>query len=100
MDSFLMPIRGSEAEDHEANWKKLGNCHDMNPEIFFPDRGASTKPIKEICNGCAIKSRCLEEALYGDPDTGGIAGGTTRGERVKIRRARKLASDGNRMRFI
>lgn len=56
-----------------------GSCQYVDPEIFFPERGASAKPAKAICGGCSVKDRCLRYAI--EHSEGGIWGGTTESER-------------------
>jgi len=73
----------------ETNWQDLGNCLGVDPELFFPGRGASTKEAKGVCAGCVVKVDCLEYAL----DNGekfGIWGGASERERRRIRRQRRL----------
>lgn len=80
--------------------------HDIYPNVFGPDsmdsypgfnqdwfffgdvqttidrrkESLETKLAKAICNMCDVKNSCLEDALS-DPDSDGIRGGLTSGER-------------------
>jgi WhiB family redox-sensing transcriptional regulator len=61
----------------------------VDPDLFFPERGASTREAKEVCKGCVVKTDCLEYAL----DNGekfGIWGGMSERERRRLRRARAI----------
>lgn len=49
-------------------------CAQTDPEIFFPDKGGSTKNAKRICGGYDVKQDCLEYALR-TGQTVGIWGG-------------------------
>lgn len=74
----------------DLDWKSLGNCLGVDPHIFFPERGGSTKSAKLICHTCPAKEECLEYAL----DQGikhGIWGGLSEKERRRIRRLRRLS---------
>ena len=65
------------------------NCMGVDPDLFFPERGASTREAKEVCRGCVVKDDCLEYAL----DNGekfGIWGGMSERERRRLRRARAI----------
>lgn len=75
---------------HESpGFGDLANCHDRDPDLFFPDRGAATAPAKAICHNCQVREECLEFALT-NGERFGIWGGTSERERRRIRRRRLL----------
>ncbi len=39
----------------EASWQDLANCLGVDPDLFFPERGASTREAKEVCRGCEVR---------------------------------------------
>ena len=45
------------------NWQDEANCLGVDPDLFFPERGASTREAKEVCRGCVVRGDCLEYAL-------------------------------------
>ena len=45
------------------NWQDDANCLGVDPDLFFPERGASTREAKEVCRGCVVREQCLEFAL-------------------------------------
>ena len=55
-------------------------CREVDPELFFSDKGYSTKPAKTICEQCVEKDACLEEALA-NRDYFGVRGGKSERER-------------------
>lgn len=55
-------------------WMDEALCAQTDPEIFFPDKGGSTKNAKRICGGYDVKQDCLEYALR-TGQTVGIWGG-------------------------
>jgi hypothetical protein len=57
---------------------------------FFPERGASSAPAKEVCRRCAVASECLAFALAIGDRVDGIWGGTSHGERHVILLHRRL----------
>lgn len=82
-------------------WRRKAACVDSDPEVFFPEdvggrsrSGSRTRdPYAEaraICADCPVTEPCLEEALA-DPETPGMWGGTTEGERRQIRADRRKA---------
>ena len=71
-------------------WQDYANCLGVDPDLFFPERGASTREAKEVCRGCIVRSLCLEYALV-NGEKFGIWGGMSERERRRIRRQRSLA---------
>jgi len=78
----------SEADDN--SWQLSANCLGVDPDLFFPERGASTKEAKAVCQGCEVRVDCLEYALA-NGEKFGIWGGLSERERRRIRRQRALA---------
>ncbi|MBA2280492.1 MAG: WhiB family transcriptional regulator [Acidimicrobiia bacterium] len=74
----------------EASWQDLANCLGVDPDLFFPERGASTREAKEVCRGCEVREHCLEYALA-NGEKFGIWGGMSERERRRIRRQRAIA---------
>lgn len=71
-------------------WQEYANCLGVDPDLFFPERGASTREAKEVCRGCVVRDQCLEFALN-NSEKFGIWGGMSERERRRIRRARAIA---------
>jgi WhiB family redox-sensing transcriptional regulator len=69
-------------------WQGKARCLEVEPEIFFPERGGSSKAARAVCNDCEVRSQCLNYALQ-NREQFGIWGGTSERER---RRLRKRAS--------
>jgi len=80
----------SASEKDEPTWHDFANCLGVDPDLFFPERGASTKEAKEVCRGCVVREDCLEYALQ-NGEKFGIWGGMSERERRRIRRQRALA---------
>ena len=62
----------------------------MDPDLFFPERGASTREAKAVCRACVVQNECLEYALV-NGEKFGIWGGLSERERRRLRRQRALA---------
>lgn len=71
----------------DMSWYELGDCRGVDPDLFFPERGASTEEAKAVCAGCAVREQCLEFALT-NGEKFGIWGGLSERERRRIRRER------------
>src|SRR5437016_12267696 len=79
--------------DDARSWHDQANCLGVDPDLFFPERGASTREAKEVCRGCVVREECLEYALS-NGEKYGIWGGMSERERRRLRRARALARRG------
>lgn len=73
-----------------TNWRQRAACRGLDPEIFFPERGESTREAKAVCAGCPVRPECLEYALDAR-EVNGIWGGKSERERRSIRRKRRTA---------
>jgi WhiB family redox-sensing transcriptional regulator len=73
----------------DTSWQDSSNCLGVDPDLFFPERGASTREAKEVCRGCVVRTECLEFALA-NGEKFGIWGGMSERERRRIRRHRAL----------
>jgi WhiB family redox-sensing transcriptional regulator len=81
------------APEGPTDWKARANCMGVDPDLFFPERGMSTREAKEVCRGCVVREDCLEYALA-NGEKFGIWGGLSERERRRIRRARALIRRG------
>ena len=88
-DSVTHGIEATEGDDRA--WQDQANCLGVDPDLFFPERGASTREAKEVCRGCEVRQQCLEYALA-NGEKFGIWGGLSERERRRLRRQRAQAS--------
>lgn len=72
------------------DWQSRANCMGVDPDLFFPERGASTREAKEVCRGCVVREDCLEYALA-NGEKFGIWGGLSERERRRVRRLRAMS---------
>lgn len=70
-----------------VEWQTHARCAEVDPEIFFPERGGSSKAARAVCDKCTVKSECLEYALN-NKEQFGIWGGTSERERRRLRKER------------
>ena len=75
----------------DRSWQDRANCLGVDPDLFFPERGASTREAKEVCRGCVVREDCLEYALA-NGEKFGIWGGMSERERRRVRRQRAQAA--------
>ena len=71
------------------DWSRAA-CEGLDVGLFFPEQGqqALATQAKKVCVRCPIRLRCLEYALtFPHRELPGIWGGTSEGERLKLRRS-------------
>ena len=73
-------------------WRDDAACRGRDKNFWFPDVGRvdDVKRAKAICDGCSVRTECLNWALKHEDH--GIWGATTPDERVTIRRKRQRAA--------
>lgn len=76
-------------EGIDMAWQDFANCRGADPDLFFPERGASTRQAKSICRECSVMEECLEFAIVSS-EKFGIWGAMSERERRKIRRERQI----------
>ncbi|MFN2594935.1 MAG: WhiB family transcriptional regulator [Actinomycetota bacterium] len=74
-----------------VEWQANARCTDVSvdPEIFFPERGGSSKAARAVCKDCKVQGQCLDYALN-NKEQFGIWGGTSERERRRLRKERTL----------
>lgn len=65
-------------------WTGLAACKGCKPDLWFPERGDSTRQALAICDTCPVQSECLDYALRWNI-TDGVWGGKTVRQRQAIR---------------
>jgi WhiB family redox-sensing transcriptional regulator len=75
----------------ELLWQDYANCRGADADLFFPERGASTRRAKSICKACDVRIDCLEYAIV-NGEKFGIWGGMSERERRRVRRERMIAA--------
>ena len=89
----IVRLLNQEPVEEERRWQERANCLGVDPDLFFPERGASTREAKAVCKGCEVRDDCLEYALaHGEKF--GIWGGLSERERRRVRRQRALERRG------
>jgi WhiB family redox-sensing transcriptional regulator len=74
-------------------WQDAALCAQVDPDIFFPERGESTRAPKQVCAGCPVRLPCLDYALEHEGIAAhGIWGGLSERERRGLKRDLRVAS--------
>jgi hypothetical protein len=74
----------------DVSWHIDALCAETDPEIFFPEKGGSTRPAKAVCSQCVVRAECLDYALK-TQQRFGIYGGVS--ERARRRLAAQAEAD-------
>ena len=69
----------------ERPWAVFASCRDRDPDAFFPATPEGERAAIRICQGCAVRTECLEFALESGVRFG-IWGGLTEKQRRSLRR--------------
>lgn len=44
-------------------WQDRALCAQVDPEVFFPEKGGSTREAKMVCRRCEVTAECLDYAM-------------------------------------
>lgn len=72
-------------DPHDLEWQDCAICPQVDPDIWFPEKGGSTREAKKVCQGCEVRIQCLAYALEHD-ERFGIWGGLSERERRRLQR--------------
>ncbi len=61
-------------------WSNEALCAQVDPDLWFPDKGGSTREAKAICATCPVATDCLEYAIEHNEHFG-IWGGVSERDR-------------------
>jgi WhiB family redox-sensing transcriptional regulator len=63
-----------------GDWRGRALCAQVDPDIFFPDKGESPAAAKRVCTSCEVRAECLQDALDRN-ERFGVWGGLSERER-------------------
>jgi len=67
----------------ELEWQLKARCVEVDPELFFPERGELTKAAVRVCWSCEVRKECLNYAItHGERH--GIWGGLSEKRRTRL----------------
>lgn len=76
-------IRPAVEREPVDDWQAKGACLGMDPDVFYPERGQSSRPAKRVCLDCPVWEQCLTFAMR---DKHGVWGGLSERQRRSLRR--------------
>ena len=68
------------------SWMDDAKCSEVDPDLFFPEKGGSTRLAKQLCSSCPVVDVCLEYANTNRINEG-IWGGKSPKERWGMRQS-------------
>lgn len=71
-----------------TTWRDSALCAQVDNDLFYPEKGGSTRPAKSLCERCEVRQQCLDFAVAND-ERHGIWGGLSERERRRLRAAKK-----------
>lgn len=69
---------------HFPPWVDQALCAQVGGDIFFPEKGESTREAKAVCRACPVREPCLQWALDNN-ERFGVYGGLSERERRKLK---------------
>lgn len=88
LGDLLASRRGINVIAEVPTWYDDALCAQVDPAIFYPEDGGTTRPAKVVCAACPVLNLCRAYALEQD-ELWGIWGGLTESDRKKARRQRR-----------
>lgn len=77
----------------DQKWTEDAICAQIDPDLFFPEKGASIQQAKRVCDSCPVRQQCLDAALRNN-ERFGIWGGLSERERREYRRDDSTSPQG------
>lgn len=79
-----------------AGWRDRARCAEVDPELFFPEKGGSVAAPKRVCRTCEVREDCLQDALERGEQFG-VWGGLSERERRVLARETAAARSAERL---
>jgi WhiB family transcriptional regulator, redox-sensing transcriptional regulator len=83
-----------------GDWRVRALCAQVDPDIFFPEKGESPAAAKRVCASCEVRAECLQDALDRNERFGVWGGLSERERRILARQPnpiRRCPAHGERM---
>jgi len=83
----MISLREPVTAPTNSEWRIQAACRNLDPDIFFPPQGTSSRTLAEArkyCRECPVSTQCLSYALV-YRENHGIWGGLTEKERKRLR---------------
>ena len=75
----------------ELDWQREALCAQVDPDLWFPEKGGSAAEPKRTCLACSVRTECLDYALA-NGERHGVWGGKSERERRRLLREAEVAA--------
>jgi hypothetical protein len=83
MSAHIVSYTAPSITPDPPGWTLAAACQFVDAELFFPEKGGSTREAKLVCAGCDVRQECLQFALD-HQERFGIYGGLSERERRRL----------------
>lgn len=59
----VVTVEGGPIYFDVPEWVGQSLCAQVDPELFYPEKGGSTREAKKVCMACTVRAECLTYAL-------------------------------------
>ena len=84
-DAPSAPLLLAAPSDRPRTWWDQALCAKVDGDMFFPEKGESTREPKQVCAACPVREPCLGYALE-HGEVHGVWGGLSPRERRGLQR--------------
>jgi WhiB family redox-sensing transcriptional regulator len=85
---YLRELAAEPQAPEVPGWQDYALCAEIDGDLFFPEKGGSTREAKRVCRSCEVRAECLDYALeHGDEAWArhGIWGGMSERDRRRLK---------------
>lgn len=74
-------------------WWNEAACQEMDPALWFPDKGNPARDARDVCAHCPVRTNCLNSALK---EERGLLAGSRHGIRGGLSGTQRVAEEKRR----
>lgn len=82
-DVLLAALRTALFGDDDEDWRERAVCAQIDPDLWFPEKGGNTRDAKKLCLTCTVRAQCLDFAMEHE-ERYGVWGGRSERERRRM----------------
>jgi WhiB family redox-sensing transcriptional regulator len=89
-DLLVLALRIALFGDDDEDWRDRAVCAQVDPDLWFPEKGGSTREAKQLCLSCPVRAQCLDFAMAHE-ERFGIWGGRSERERRRMEKEQEAS---------
>lgn len=90
LTAMMLQLAGVADLPRRSDWRLRAACAHVDPELFYPPKGGTSRPAIRVCAACPVRADCLRSAIEHAEPYGIWGGATANQRRVLRRRARRV----------